>query len=240
MNLLPNNGMNRAFTSLSVMTLFAFGCIATLENQTTFAQEKKASIPTTKADSINDNAMELPGIFKEMPNVKSSLTQKSAKPVAVKRLSNSQFVADSGKGIFGVNLRRNEKRAALAVARNLEKREATTILIPPRNEHWDNFKSEDLEKLNATDFHATAYCLKGRTATGEYVRQGLVAADPKVLPLGTMVHIQAGRYTGIYKVADTGGAIRGNRIDIYVPSYREAKSFGRQKIKVKVIGRRKP
>lgn len=109
-----------------------------------------------------------------------------------------------------------------------DKREAKKILIPAR-------LANSAEKFSGSDFHATAYCLKGRTASGEMVRTGLVAADPKVLPLGTLVRIDAGKYSGIYKVADTGGAIKGNKIDIYVPTYREAKLFGRQKIKVTVL-----
>ena len=88
-----------------------------------------------------------------------------------------------------------------------------------------------------TDFHATAYCLKGRTASGINTRPGVIAADPRVLPLGTVVHVQAGRYTGTYTVMDTGGLIKGRRIDVYVPTYKEAIQFGRQQVKVKVIGR---
>lgn len=89
------------------------------------------------------------------------------------------------------------------------------------------------------DFHATAYCLKGRTASGENVRPGIVAADPKVLPLGTVVHIRAGRYTGTYTVMDTGGRIKGRILDVYVPTYEEAVAFGRRQIKIKVLGRTK-
>jgi 3D (Asp-Asp-Asp) domain-containing protein len=89
------------------------------------------------------------------------------------------------------------------------------------------------------DFHATAYCLKGRTASGENVRPGIVAADPKVLPLGTIVHIRAGRYTGTYTVLDTGGRIKGRILDVYVPTYREAVAFGRRQVKIKVLGRAK-
>ena len=85
------------------------------------------------------------------------------------------------------------------------------------------------------DFQATAYSLKGRTASGEYVRPGIIAADPRVLPLGTVVQIKAGRYTGTYTVKDTGGRIKGRKIDIYIPSYKEAKAFGKRKIKIKVI-----
>jgi 3D (Asp-Asp-Asp) domain-containing protein len=87
------------------------------------------------------------------------------------------------------------------------------------------------------DFHATAYCLKGRTASGINTRPGMIAADPSVLPLGTVVHLRAGRYTGTYTVMDTGGRIKGRLVDVYVPTHREAMEFGRQKVKLKVIGR---
>lgn len=87
------------------------------------------------------------------------------------------------------------------------------------------------------DFHATAYCLKGRTASGINTRPGVIAADPSVLPLGTVVHLRAGRYTGTYTVMDTGGRIKGRRVDVYVPTYREALEFGRRQVKIKVIGR---
>ncbi|HSF23303.1 MAG TPA: 3D domain-containing protein [Blastocatellia bacterium] len=89
------------------------------------------------------------------------------------------------------------------------------------------------------DFHATAYCLKGRTASGHHVRPGIIAADPKVLPLGTVVHLRAGSYTGTYTVLDTGGRIRGRLIDVYVPTYREAKQFGRRSVKIRILGQAK-
>lgn len=94
---------------------------------------------------------------------------------------------------------------------------------------------ETSDESELLDFQATAYCLKGRTASGEYVRPGIIAADPLVLPLGTVVHVKAGRYTGTYTVKDTGGLIKGRKIDIYIPSYKEAKAFGKRKIKIKVM-----
>lgn len=87
------------------------------------------------------------------------------------------------------------------------------------------------------DFHATAYCLKGRTASGINTRPGMIAADPRVLPLGTVVHLRAGRYTGTYTVMDTGGRIKGRLVDVYVPTYKEAVEFGRRQVKIKVIRR---
>ena len=85
-------------------------------------------------------------------------------------------------------------------------------------------------------FRATAYCLKGRTATGGSVRRGVVAADRRVLPLGTKIYIDAGSYSGVYAVSDTGGAVKGNILDVWVPSCSEANRFGRKSIGVSVIG----
>ncbi|HEV8587843.1 MAG TPA: 3D domain-containing protein [Pyrinomonadaceae bacterium] len=84
-------------------------------------------------------------------------------------------------------------------------------------------------------YSATAYSLRGRTASGQYVTRGLIAADPRILPLGTRVRLEAGPWSGEYLVADTGGAIRGRKIDIWTPSSREAMQFGRRPVKVTVL-----
>jgi len=95
----------------------------------------------------------------------------------------------------------------------------------------------------AAAYVATAYSLRGRTASGRPVSKGLIAADPRVLPLGSRVKLEAGNYSGEYLVADTGGAVRGRRIDIWTPTSREAMRFGRRVIKLTVLswgGKRKP
>lgn len=94
-----------------------------------------------------------------------------------------------------------------------------------------------VSKSNARSFRATAYCLKGRTAVGGGVRRGIVAADPRVLPLGSRIYVSAGSYSGTYTVTDTGGAIKGRILDIWVPSCSEAMRFGRKSITVSVLGR---
>jgi len=98
-------------------------------------------------------------------------------------------------------------------------------------------KAEMLTMMGA--FRATAYCLKGRTATGGGVRRGIVAADPRVLPMGSRIQLEAGNYSGTYTVTDTGGAIRGRILDIWVPSCSEAGRFGRRTVYVTKMGARK-
>ena len=81
-------------------------------------------------------------------------------------------------------------------------------------------------------FSATAYCFSGRTAMGHAVRRGLIAADPRVLPLGSRVYVDAGPWSGNYLVSDTGGAIKGKKIDIWVPGCSEARRFGRRSVQI--------
>lgn len=79
-------------------------------------------------------------------------------------------------------------------------------------------------------YTATAYALKGRTASGIRVARGIVAADPRLHKLGSKIYVNAGQYSGTYTVADTGGHVKGRRIDIWMPSVRECKKFGRRKV----------
>ena len=85
-------------------------------------------------------------------------------------------------------------------------------------------------------FTATAYCLKGRTALGHGVRRGIIAADPRVLPLGSRINIGGG-YAGTYLVSDTGSRVRGKRLDIWMPSCSEARRFGRRSVSVDYLGK---
>jgi 3D (Asp-Asp-Asp) domain-containing protein len=92
------------------------------------------------------------------------------------------------------------------------------------------------ETLRAAEtYMATAYSLRGRTASGQYVARGLIAADPRVLPLGTRVRLEAGPMSGEYLVADTGGAVRGRHVDIWIPSTRDAMRFGRRAVKLTIL-----
>ncbi|MFL6254743.1 MAG: 3D domain-containing protein [Pyrinomonadaceae bacterium] len=100
--------------------------------------------------------------------------------------------------------------------------------------------AEASETSPVVTFMATAYSLQGRTANGGYVRRGIIAADRRVLPIGTCVRLEAGSYSGEYIVADTGGAVRGRKIDIWVPQTSEAMRFGRRPVRLTVLTRTRP
>ena len=108
-------------------------------------------------------------------------------------------------------------------------------LNPADSKLEGSFSQPELKAGEVRSFEATAYSLKGITRAGTYVQRGVIAADPRILPLGSVVQVTAGEYTGVYTVEDTGGLIKGNIIDVWVPSYQEAVEFGRRKVKVEVI-----
>jgi 3D (Asp-Asp-Asp) domain-containing protein len=91
------------------------------------------------------------------------------------------------------------------------------------------------EPTTLHNFVATAYCVKGQTASGLRVRSGIIAADPRVLPIGSIVRVVSGEHSGIYSVLDTGPLVTGRRIDIFMSEYGDAKKFGRRKVQIQVI-----
>lgn len=93
-------------------------------------------------------------------------------------------------------------------------------------------KTASVRSTASGSFTATAYCLRGKTAMGHGVRKGLIAADPRVLRLGSKVQLGAGAHSGEYLVSDTGGRIKGRKIDIWMASCAEARRFGRRTIQV--------
>jgi 3D (Asp-Asp-Asp) domain-containing protein len=171
-----------------------------------------ADEPREAAKSSQVNELDVPGSFKDLPVAKDADT---AKRSTIDLVSPSATRAEF---------------AELTI--DSEKVSATGRPIAIRTAVFS-----DTELVN---FDATAYCLKGRTASGVNVRPGVIAADPRVLPLGTVVHLRAGSYTGTYTVLDTGGRIKGRRVDVYVPTHKEAMRFGRRQVKIKIVGHGSP
>jgi 3D (Asp-Asp-Asp) domain-containing protein len=157
-------------------------------------------------------------LFYVQPQVEAVTTSISAD------LSNSQEVF--------LQQEQNKKSAAKATVAETENQTTTN-----KTNNTPEEKTANSTSKNAGGFNATAYCLRGRTANGGSVRRGIVAADPRVLPLGTRIYLNAGGYSGNYIVADTGGAVRGRKLDIWVPNCSEAMRFGRRSVSVNILGR---
>lgn len=90
-----------------------------------------------------------------------------------------------------------------------------------------------LDFREARYMQASAYTYTGnRTATGKHPEVGMVAVDPSVIPLGTKMYIEGYGYA---VAADTGGAIRGNTLDIFMETREQCLSWGRRTVKVYIL-----
>ena len=86
-------------------------------------------------------------------------------------------------------------------------------------------------------FTATAYCKGTTTASGVNVRKGIAAADPDLLPVGSVIQVDrlGERYDGVYTIMDTGPKVHGRHIDIYMWNCNEALELGRRTMQLTVL-----
>jgi 3D (Asp-Asp-Asp) domain-containing protein len=122
---------------------------------------------------------------------------------------------------FGCLVHLNRRECAKVMDNSIVYRSSSTEMMP--------------KALGLENFHATAYCVTGITKSGVPVAPGHVAADPKVIPLGSMIYVDSPLMGGIYQVLDTGNLVKGKIIDIFIPSYERCQEFGRRMVKVKVL-----
>lgn len=123
--------------------------------------------------------------------------------------------------------------AALAIALVL-----AVFIVRTRDSAEEIFDAQGRPRLGtALRFSATAYCKGETSAAGVGIRHGIAAADPTLLPLGSVVRVDTAdtRYGGVWTVLDTGPEIKGRELDLYVWSCNEALAFGRQPVRVTIL-----
>lgn len=101
---------------------------------------------------------------------------------------------------------------------------------------YSNASSSKELYVTATAYTAECRGCSGTTATGVNLKANpnakVIAVDPSIIPLGTKVWVEGYGYA---VAADTGGAIKGNKIDLYMSSENQANKFGRRTVKIKVL-----
>lgn len=134
-----------------------------------------------------------------------------------------------------------EKAAQAAAAGNSA---AAKAALAPRNDDPSGASSSARGGSGATSggggggrdggiFNVTCYSDDGYTASGAHVRPGAAAVDPRVIPMGTSFIVEG---YGVFTALDTGGAIKGNKIDIWNPSEEWCLQFGRRNLRVTILG----
>ena len=113
------------------------------------------------------------------------------------------------------------KKGTKVVVKKLESKTATTL----------SNNNSNKKKMSVV---ATAYSGHGITSTGTTPKWGTIAVDPKVIPYGTKVYIP--KFNKTFIAEDCGGAIKGNKIDIYMNDKASAIDWGRRSIDIYIIG----
>ncbi len=158
---------------------------------------------------------------------KSTYVKKVQQLLAVKG-----YYFDVVDGIFGKNtedavrdFQRDQKLKISGVvdSKTLEKLQSTALA--PR-------KVKKEMEVNASAYSSQDPGCSKYTSTGQLLRKGIVAVDPKVIPLGTKMYIPGYGY-GI--AADVGSAIKGKKIDLAFESRKEALQFGRRDIVIQIL-----
>jgi 3D (Asp-Asp-Asp) domain-containing protein len=96
----------------------------------------------------------------------------------------------------------------------------------------NNASSQEKITINAV---ATAYTGYGTTSTGQKPVWGTIAVDPKVIPYGTKVYIP--QFNQVFIANNCGGAIKGNKIDIFMNTRQECSNWGRRTIEIQILGK---
>ena len=159
------------------------------------------------------------------------------------------FPGDELKIIGGEINRTNEEQKVVATA-PVTTPAATNQTVPtqkstvsqpveqPREEVQVSSAEEAVKEMTVTATAYTAYCTgcSGTTATGIDLRanpnQRVIAVDPRVIPLGSKVWVEG---YGEAIAGDTGGAIKGHKIDVFIPTEESAMAWGVKTVKIKIL-----
>ncbi|WP_430786013.1 LysM peptidoglycan-binding domain-containing protein [Virgibacillus flavescens] len=152
-------------------------------------------------------------------------------------ITGQQLVVNGEKPIHKKVKKRTERttHTTTQVSKN-ESAKAKERNVKSKDESKDKKIDGRTFSVEATAY--TAYCTgcSGITATGVNLKANpnakVIAVDPNVIPLGTKVYVEGYGYA---VAADTGGAIKGNKIDLHVPTKNQAYSWGRRTVKITIV-----
>lgn len=131
----------------------------------------------------------------------------------------------------------NQKLSIVANAKK-SKKAGSTATKPASKVLSRSTSTNAVKEFTVSATAYTAYCngCSGITKTGIDLRKNsdlkVIAVDPSVIKLGTKVHVEGYGYA---IAGDTGGAIKGNKIDVFIPSKSEAYKWGRKKVKITIM-----
>ena len=141
--------------------------------------------------------------------------------------SKSVTILDESNGWYKINLNGSQgwvSKKYIKLSENSTSNNAPNL---------DNTQDKIVRTLNVEATAYTAYNSYSLTSTGQKPKWGTIAVDPRVIPYGTKIYIPEFNQTFIAN--DTGGAIKGNKIDIFMNTKKECYNWGRRTIEIQIL-----
>lgn len=187
-----------------------------------------ADLATAQDDSLVEAARSASARLAKLSR-KLADRQRELEQLAAARAAAAASLADArSERLRTIASLRARSRSNAASIASLERRARVLASAPPIA---GGTATAQLDASRSITVVATGYALGGRTATGRPVGWGSVAVDPSVIPLGSRLAIPG---YGIGVAADTGGAIRGARIDLWFPTVAQARTWGSRVVTILV------
>lgn len=198
-------------------------------SQTFSIQEKKLEIENAKVD-FN---IPLPD------DVKAEMIKREEIKKEAERLEKERLAKIEAERLAKEAAEKAEQEKQIELKRQKEEQDRATQ-IAKTNNVTSRSEETSRDSSNWIKFTATAYCgctkccgkSTGRTASGTTATQGRTVAMPSSYAFGTKIEIQG---MGTYTVEDRGGAINGNRIDIFFSNHQFALNFGKKTVYLRVV-----
>jgi 3D (Asp-Asp-Asp) domain-containing protein len=152
-------------------------------------------------------------------------TARSAKANTIHRLSSERALTNRQLANLSAQATKAATTSIKTESQSTSTSTTTSGTTPPPS-------GGSLEKGQKLTVSATCYCLRGSTASGLPVGPGIIATDPSVIPLGTRVYVPG---YGNAVAADTGSAVKGLTIDLWVASCAKASAYGRQTLTIEIL-----
>lgn len=167
--------------------------------------------------------------YRAQANTRSLEAARSAKASTIHRLT-------SARALTGRQLADLSAQAIRAATISIKKEPSTTPSTSPTTVTTTTVtttapSSGSNSGGRQLSVSSTCYCLRGNTASGLPVGPGIIATDPTVIPLGTSVFVPG---YGKAVAADTGSAVKGDTIDLWVASCAQASAYGRRTVTITV------
>lgn len=227
---LKNSKVKIIFTTFSLMIAFVVTALfGSTTNEQASKQEVKSTTSNTSVDANRFAGEKIATVASKKYKTTAALNMRKGASTKYKRVA----VLPKGATVTYVGKKGSWYKVSYKGKKGYV---SSKYLKRTKKASGSNYSSGRTMYVEATAYTAYCYGCSGITATGINLRKNpnmkVIAVDPRVIPLGSKVYVKG---YGVAIAGDTGGAIRGKRIDVFLKSKTAMRNWGRRTVKITVL-----